>query len=77
MLSSKHLKSTFYARTAFVLFAGTVSIMFILTSVLYRCWGWGINADFSDVNSEDYIPLFRSNFPSLTGEQRTLSEKSQ
>jgi len=46
---------------------GTVSIMFILTSVLYRCWTWGINADFSDQTSEDYIPLFRSNFPSLTG----------
>ena len=53
------------------LFVGTVSIMFILTSVLYRCWGWGINADFSDVTSEDYIPLFRSNFPSLTGKQES------
>ena len=50
-----------------VLTLGTVSIMFILSSVLYRCWMWGINADFSDQTSEDYIPLFRSNFPSLTG----------
>jgi len=46
---------------------GTVSILFILSSVLYRTYGWGINADFSDVTSEQYIPLVRSSFPSLTG----------
>lgn len=46
---------------------GTVSIIFILTSVLYRCYDWGFNADFSDVDSEEYIPLIKSTFPSLTG----------
>jgi len=46
---------------------GTVSILFILTSVLYRCYEWGLNAEFTDVDSEQYIPLFRSSFPSLTG----------
>ena len=38
---------------------GTVSILFILTSVLYRCYEWGLNAEFSDTTSEQYIPLFR------------------
>lgn len=46
---------------------GTVSIMFILTSVLYRSYTWGFNANFSDPFSEDYIPMIRSSFPSLTG----------
>jgi len=46
---------------------GTVSILFILSSVLYRCYEWGINAEFSDETSEQYIPLARSSFPSLTG----------
>jgi len=46
---------------------GTVSILFILTSVLYRCYEWGINADFSDTTSDEYIPLIKSSFPSLTG----------
>lgn len=46
---------------------GTVSILFILTSVLFRCYEWGINADFSDPTSSEYIPLIRSSFPSLTG----------
>lgn len=46
---------------------GTVSILFILTSVLFRCYEWGINADFSDPTSSQYIPLIRSSFPSLTG----------
>jgi len=46
---------------------GTVSIIFILTSVLFRCYEWGINADFSDPTSEQFIPLIKSSFPSLTG----------
>ncbi|XP_023336957.1 sodium-coupled neutral amino acid transporter 9 [Eurytemora carolleeae] len=46
---------------------GTVSILFILCSVLYRCYEWGIHAEFSDVSSPEFIPLFRSSFPSLSG----------
>lgn len=46
---------------------GTVSILFILTSVLFRCYEWGLNVDFSDTSSAEYIPLIRSSFPSLTG----------
>jgi len=46
---------------------GTVSIFFILTSVLYRCYEWGLHAEFKDDTSPEYIPLFRSSFPSLTG----------
>ena len=38
---------------------GTVSILFILCSVLYRCWSWGLNAEFTDVSSEQYVPLFK------------------
>ena len=41
--------------------------MFILSSVLFRCYEWGINVNFSDQTSEEYIPLVKSTFPSLTG----------
>ena len=41
--------------------------MFILSSVLFRCYQWGINVEFSDEASPQYIPLIRSSFPSLTG----------
>merc|ERR1719384_1582084 len=41
--------------------------MFILSSVLYRCYEWGINVEFSDEASPQYIPLIQSSFPSLTG----------
>ena len=50
-------------------YTGTVSIIFILTSVLFRCYEWGINADFSDPTSEQFIPLIKSSFPSLTGDR--------
>jgi len=46
---------------------GTVSIMFILSSVLFRCYEWGFNVNFSDQSSAEYIPLVKSTFPSLTG----------
>lgn len=46
---------------------GTVSILYIFSSVMYRCYEWGLNADFTDSSSSQYIPLYRSSFPSLTG----------
>ena len=46
---------------------GTVSILFIFGSVMFRSYEWGVNADFSNTNSTQYIPLFNSSFPSLTG----------
>jgi len=46
---------------------GTVSIMFILISVLYRCYEWGVNVNFVDNTSPQFIPLMRFSFPSLTG----------
>ena len=41
--------------------------MFILSSVLFRCYEWGINVNFSDPTSAEFIPLVKSTFPSLTG----------
>lgn len=46
---------------------GTVSIVFIFSSVMYRSYKWGINADFTNTASPQYIPLVSSSFPSLTG----------
>jgi len=46
---------------------GTVSICFITTSVLYRCYEWGLHADFKDTSSPEYVPLYANSFPSLTG----------
>jgi len=46
---------------------GTISILFILCSVLYRCYEWGLHADFKDETSPQYIPLYKDSFPSLTG----------
>jgi len=46
---------------------GTISILFITGSVLYRCYLWGLHADFRDITSPEFIPLYKSSFPSLTG----------
>lgn len=46
---------------------GTVSILFILSSVLYRCYEWGVHASFEDPSDPEYVPLFMPSFPSLTG----------
>jgi len=46
---------------------GSVSVGFILSLICYWSFSWGINADFSDSSSDEYVPLFRSSFPSLSG----------
>jgi len=46
---------------------GTISILFIAISVLYRCYEWGLHAEFKDDTSEEYVALYRDSFPSLTG----------
>jgi len=46
---------------------GTISILFIASSVLYRCYEWGLHAEFKDDTSDEYVALYRDSFPSLTG----------
>jgi len=46
---------------------GTISVFFILFSVMYRSFQWGWNSDFSDTTAPQYIPLMKASFPSLTG----------
>ena len=48
---------------------GTVSILFILSSVLFRCYHWGLHVNFSDPASEEFIPMFKSSFPRSTASQ--------
>ena len=49
------------------LVAGSVSVAFILTMICYWSYTWGINADFTDRTSDQFVPLFRTSFPSLSG----------
>jgi len=46
---------------------GTISILYIFSSVMYRCYEWGFNAKFHENSSELFVPLYKSSFPSLTG----------
>merc|ERR1719309_1425194 len=46
---------------------GTISILSIAFCVLYRSFKWGLNFDFRDHTRPDYIPLFKTSFPSLSG----------
>jgi len=46
---------------------GSVSVAFILTMICYWSYTWGINADFTDRTSDQFVPLFRTSFPSLSG----------
>ena len=34
---------------------------------MYRCYEWGLHADFKDTSSPEYVPLYANSFPSLTG----------
>jgi len=46
---------------------GSISVGFILFMICYWCGKWGINADFSDPTSPQFVPLFVGSFPSLSG----------
>lgn len=51
----------------FFTFAGTISVFFIIGLVIYWASVWGVNVDFSDVKAPEYVPMFKSTFPSLSG----------
>jgi len=46
---------------------GSLSVGFILFMICYWSGKWGINADFSDPTSPQYVQLFNGSFPSLSG----------
>ena len=46
---------------------GTANIFFLIGVVFYFATKWGINANFGDINADDYIPMFKNTFPSLSG----------
>ena len=48
-------------------FVGTVSVFFIIGLVMYWASIWGVNVDLNDAESPEYVPMFESNFPSLSG----------
>ena len=49
------------------LFTGTLSVMYIILFVLVKSSSFGINVNLSDVTSINFIPLFKSTFPALSG----------
>ena len=38
---------------------GTANIFFLIGVVFYFATKWGINANFGDINADDYIPMFK------------------
>nr|XP_002131166.1 sodium-coupled neutral amino acid transporter 9-like [Ciona intestinalis] len=57
-------KITFFSRLGAF---GTLSVVILIISVIYKCVTWGFNANFNDTHSIHYIPQFKSSFPSLSG----------
>ena len=39
---------------------GTANIFFLIGVVFYFATKWGINANFGDINADDYIPMFKA-----------------
>ena len=48
-------------------FLGTVSACYILGLVGLKAYQWGLNVEWSDVDSVHYVPLFKPSFTVLTG----------
>ena len=46
---------------------GTINIFFLIGVVFYFATKWGINATVDDINSDQYIPMFKNSFPTLSG----------
>ena len=42
-------------------------MFFIIAIVIYWATIWGANANFYDKTSPEYVPMFESTFPSLSG----------
>jgi hypothetical protein len=41
---------------------GTANIFFLIGVVFYFATKWGINANFGDINANDYIPMFKAQY---------------
>ena len=41
---------------------GTANIFFLIGVVFYFATKWGINANFGDINVNDYIPMFKAQY---------------
>ena len=46
---------------------GTLNVFFLIGVVFFLGASWGVNANFIDVDSDFYIPLYKNSFPSLSG----------
>uniref|UniRef100_A0AAF5DRN0 Nudix hydrolase domain-containing protein n=1 Tax=Strongyloides stercoralis TaxID=6248 RepID=A0AAF5DRN0_STRER len=46
---------------------GTISVMYLITFTIMKAVECGINVDFFNKNSPNYLPLWRLRFPALTG----------
>lgn len=46
---------------------GTLSVLYLLIFVIVKAAHWGIHFEIHDSNSPDFIPLFQSSFPALSG----------
>ena len=42
-------------------------MIFLIGVVIYYASEWGINVNFDDVTSPEYVPMFKSTFCSLSG----------
>ena len=46
---------------------GTLNVFFLIGVVMFLGGSWGFHVDFQDPTSFEYVPLFKSSFPSLSG----------
>ena len=46
---------------------GTLNVFFLIGVIIGLGSSWGLNADFTNVGSDEYIPMFKPSFPSLSG----------
>ena len=46
---------------------GTLNVFFLIGVVMFLGGSWGLHVDFQDPTSFEFVPLFKSSFPSLSG----------
>ena len=46
---------------------GTLNVFFLIGVVMFLGGSWGLHVDFQDPTSFEYVALFKSSFPSLSG----------
>ena len=46
---------------------GTLNVLFLTGVVMFLGGSWGLHVDFTNPDSDEYVPMFKSSFPSLSG----------